>query len=240
MSDFAFEESEKLGVFVCRRVREGEPILYVSHDEDGDWQFLCGGEHGDSSDDDAAIVHLKEIVERDPSLNEIGKLNRLRTAERDAVGSPWRIHDEMEDIVVDNVREHACHVMIVASDGRGPGFAYSIGLEQSFRQPELLCFGLDGAVMHQMINGVRDRMADGEVFADGARISDLIEDHDCVLRRVSRHRYKDFFGYALWFYDGDQFEALQIVWPDPQGRMPWEAGYTLNPALQPDTWLGPS
>ena len=33
-------------------LEEHKPILYVSHDEDGYWQFLCGGSHKEDAASD--------------------------------------------------------------------------------------------------------------------------------------------------------------------------------------------
>lgn len=237
MADFQFDEPENLGVFVCQNILEhGSAVLYVSHDEDGDWQFLCGGAHGDETGDGAKLVCLKEIVTRDGTLNQLADLCRLSHAERDEVGGEWRRHDGMEDIVRANVREHACHVMIVEADDEGPGFSYSIGLTTTYSQPELICFGLAQELTHWMINALRDRMAEGARFEDGQRVSGLIEGFDCVLRRMHRDRYGEYLGYALWFHDGTEFTTLQIVWPDKEHRFPWDDGYSVPEHLQPRTW----
>jgi hypothetical protein len=235
---FSFKLPENLAVFVCDNVRlRGTPILRVSHDGDGDWQFLCGGDHGEDSGDSAAIVCLKDMVARDESLNELAGLCRLGEAERDHPGAPWRIHDGMEDVVRHNVAEHACHVMIVDADDEGPAFAYSIGLTRTYSQPELICFGLRDELMHWMINEIRDRMANGSRFKDGDQVPGLIEGYACVLKRTERAWYREYLGYARWFYEGDNFDTLQIVWPDKQNRYPWDAGYAAPEDQQPATWL---
>jgi hypothetical protein len=41
--------------------------------------------------------------------------------------------------------------------------------------------------------------------------------------------YREHVGYARWFYRGDEFPLLQLVWPDKAGRFPGEPG--ANPAL---------
>lgn len=53
-------------VFTCRRVwDDGEPVRYVSHDEDGSFQFICdGNEH--TSEKEAVYLHVKHIFERGP------------------------------------------------------------------------------------------------------------------------------------------------------------------------------
>lgn len=44
---FEFDEARTARVYVCDRVAGGTAILLVAHDSDGDWQFLCDGDHGD-------------------------------------------------------------------------------------------------------------------------------------------------------------------------------------------------
>ncbi len=237
MAEFRFREPKNLAVFVCDNVMvRNMPILRVSHDEEGDWQFLCGGDHAEGSDDGAAIVCLEHVVENDQSLNEVAELCRLGTATREAPGAQWEIHDGMEDIVRQNVAEHACHVMMMSAEDGGYGFAYSIGLARTYGQPEVACFGLDLDVTHSMINELRDRMDQGSRFADGQSVSGLIEGYDCVLKRMQPTKYRDYLGYALWFYEGEGFDVLQIVWPDKQARYPWDEGYSGPAEQQPATW----
>ena len=47
---FPFADAPDTAAIVCRHVlEEGAPVTYVSHDEDdGMWQFLCGGLHDES------------------------------------------------------------------------------------------------------------------------------------------------------------------------------------------------
>lgn len=75
-------------VFACRHVLDGEqPVLLVSR-QDGDWCFLCGGQHEQSSTDFKAIG-VSHILERDPSLRELLDLETGWEAERNDDTSPW-------------------------------------------------------------------------------------------------------------------------------------------------------
>lgn len=69
---------------------DGAPILYVSHDEDGDWQFLCGGEHPDGGPDGALMACLGCTIAGDPSLNAIAGLGWGQQAIRESAEAPWR------------------------------------------------------------------------------------------------------------------------------------------------------
>jgi hypothetical protein len=73
--------------FVCSHVFEGSrPILLAAHEE-GDWQFLCGGEHG--SGDGPRVVGLNHLLAREPGINAILDLPQNWEAERPDVGRPW-------------------------------------------------------------------------------------------------------------------------------------------------------
>ncbi len=89
---FQFDSPKNEACFTCRHVlEEGKPILYVSHDEDdGAWQFLCGDESHE--DADARIVALFQIVKMDPSVNALCEMPEGVCAERDSVGSEWKVY----------------------------------------------------------------------------------------------------------------------------------------------------
>ena len=84
-----FKVSKKLAVFTCCHiVEENKPILYVKHDHEGDWQFLCGESH---ATEDARIIALKEIVSIDPSVREVSNLRCGQSAIRDSKDSEWKL-----------------------------------------------------------------------------------------------------------------------------------------------------
>lgn len=86
---FAFTVDRHTAVFVCTRVFEGADILYAAHDEDGDWQFLCGDDHEEDGDDSPTIVCFECLVARNPSLNEIADLEPGMAAERPSGTASW-------------------------------------------------------------------------------------------------------------------------------------------------------
>jgi len=96
-AEFKFNEPFNLTTFTTRQwFEENSPILSVSHDTDGYWQFLTG----DQMPEDIRVVALKEIVERDKTLNEVFDLEYGEWAERDFVGGNWtrsRIEDDDQE-----------------------------------------------------------------------------------------------------------------------------------------------
>ena len=85
-TNFKFREARNLGVFTTNDwIEENNPILYVVHDSDGDWQFLTGG----IIEEQAKIVSIEEIIKRDTTLNDVFDLDYGEEAEREFVGGKW-------------------------------------------------------------------------------------------------------------------------------------------------------
>jgi len=87
VTNWPFKDPENYAVVTVSRILDGsKPILYVVHDEDGDWQFLDGG---DVSEDDAKVVSLMQVVGLDPSLKSLADLPTGWKAERRSADQPW-------------------------------------------------------------------------------------------------------------------------------------------------------
>ena len=85
-----FADPKNVAVFTTTQVvRDGRPVLYVSHDlDDGAWQFHTGDETVSASD--AMVVALCEMIEIDPSLTELHDLPFGWIATRESIGAEWR------------------------------------------------------------------------------------------------------------------------------------------------------
>ncbi len=67
-------------------MRDSLPILLVTHDDDGDWQVLCG-----TTDEpaDAMVICLGCLFDRDPTIGELADLPHGWRAWRASPSSPW-------------------------------------------------------------------------------------------------------------------------------------------------------
>lgn len=105
---------------------------------------------------------------------------------------------------------------------RGPDFAYSIGFFHSMGHPEVILFGLPLDTCMKAVNVIGLDIKNGMRFADLKVYADILKmPHLCCFREVSPHHYRDYIGYALWFYESDPFPLLQCVWSDENGHFPW-------------------
>jgi hypothetical protein len=73
MSYWPFADSPDTGVFTTQPVLDGARVRDVHHDQDGDWQILCGTT---LAAEDARIVHFAHLVEMVPSLVSLADLPR--------------------------------------------------------------------------------------------------------------------------------------------------------------------
>lgn len=132
--------------------------------------------------------------------------------------------------LLSDVAEYGWHVAKILDTDKTPGWAFSVGLYKNFNHPEIVIFGLDDELMHSVINSVGEDVRDGKSFVVDGLYPDLIDAYSCTFKPVNQLWYYHFLGYANWFYDGEDYPALQCIWPDKNNRFPWD------PAFNPD-WL---
>lgn len=220
-----FSDPLNLAVLVCWRVaHEGAPILHVVHEADGDWQFLCGGLHGEGSKDLGLVLGLAEVLSLDPSLHELGEMCVNHSAERTRVVEAWRIHDGNEDKIRADVEQFGWHVVLIpeGNHSSAPSFAYTIGVHRSFALPDLLCLGLPLDRAHRIINAAVEEMRRAGAVQEGDRRPEVLKGALCEYLRVPQRSYRPYLGYAIWFYGGCEFPVFQLLYPDAEGRFPGE------------------
>ena len=74
--------------YTTQPVLDGSPIVWVCHDEDDDWQFFA---EEPVSEDEGRVVHLRHLLELDPSLHEVMSMPMGRAASRSDRQQPWSI-----------------------------------------------------------------------------------------------------------------------------------------------------
>ena len=147
--------------------------------------------------------------------------------------------DPADQKVLDDVEKHGWHVVKVLPEGDFPGFAYTVGLFKTFTHPEVLIYGISGDRAHRILNDLGDAIRAGHRFNAGQTDDTLLEGYSCTFRTIPPAQFREHLGFASWFYEGNEFPALQLVYPDRQGRWPWQAGvnegFRLNQPVLADS-----
>ena len=89
--EWLFEDSPQTAVFTTRSITNKEKaVMIVFHDEeDGAWQFL---DNGKICKEDAMIISLKEMIEIDPSIQQLAEMKTGYFAVRENTDSEWEIY----------------------------------------------------------------------------------------------------------------------------------------------------
>ncbi len=126
--------------------------------------------------------------------------------------------------LLDDVDEYGVHIVHITADDKGPAYSFTVGMFENFAQPELIVFGLEEEVAHELLNAAADEADAGHQYLDGSKLDGLLVDYPVRFVTVPKTCYAEHLGLAVWAYEGDSFPCVQMVWPDKQGRWPWDAG----------------
>lgn len=85
-----FYEERNLRVYATSKAFNGGQILYVYHNEDGDWQFHTSLK---PNLDDSMLVCLEEIANLDPTINELYHLKFGWRAFRESREDEWEFEE---------------------------------------------------------------------------------------------------------------------------------------------------
>jgi hypothetical protein len=125
--------------------------------------------------------------------------------------------------IIEDVETHGWHVINVLPEDPHPPHSFSIGLGKTFDHPEIVVVGLRGETAQVFINDIGQRVRQGELFEPGRDYSDLARGFPVRFVAVLHQHFSEYLGWALWFYRGKTFSAIQMVWPDRDGAFPWDA-----------------
>lgn len=132
---------------------------------------------------------------------------------------------ESEAQVLTDIVEYGLHIVHVLADddaNDGARFSYTVGLWHTFEQPEVVVFGLPEEVAHSLLNALADNASEGAKYPAGTSHDDLLHGYPVRMLEIAGDKFDALFGLARWAYEGEDFHAVQLVYPDKQGRWPWD------------------
>lgn len=121
-----------------------------------------------------------------------------------------------------DVETYGCHILKVFGEDELPPFAYSIGIEATSHQPDLLVVGLDLQFSQNLINDYNDRVRNGEVFVPNVPYDGFLAGFPVFFSPMLKQHYQEYLGWGLWFYEGDDFRTFQLIYPTTSGVWPWD------------------
>jgi hypothetical protein len=152
--------------------------------------------------------------------------------------SGWR--DQYDAKIEDMIRDHGWAIQGVGGDTEQVQFSYTIGLHRR-DLPEFIAFGLPMQAAQVILNQLAQQQVDADGFnviqhgttrhdvlvnypAKFVRVLDSTEHLTMANRLARQHAFRT------------PVDALQLCWPDKDGRFQWEPGFSIS---YPVPLLGP-
>ena len=107
-----------------------------------------------------------------------------------------------------------------AQGDTGAPFTYTVGLTAQFL-PELVVYGLDHRSAGALLNAVAATMVDKGELKPGDRVDDILADGRALAIIDLHPENAADFAMVHNIY-GTLLSARQVVWPDENGKFPWE------------------
>lgn len=137
---------------------------------------------------------------------------------------PDRAQDESERKTIKDILRVGVHVLhIFDPKGESSEFSYSVGLWHSHKHPEFLIYGLKSDLRHAVINYLNAEIKLGRSFRNGLSAERVLPGFTVYFQALPINEYRTHLGMARWFYGGDEFPAVQMLWPTTAGIYPWDS-----------------
>lgn len=128
--------------------------------------------------------------------------------------------------VVKSIQKHGFFFTYVSEDGHSSSdsFSFTTGLWKTLNFPEIITFGLPREACAALFSDVFDQIKNGVDLSFDQHLHHM-GNLPIVLTPARRETNNAYLLTAKWFYETDDFPVIQLLWPDPEGRFPWEARF---------------
>ncbi len=107
-----------------------------------------------------------------------------------------------------------------------PTYAYSVGVPDAVGFAEIAVFGLAPAAANGLVELVVDACRGGTEIPLSVELVGLLDNElRCVFAPIDLDEHAAYFPTAFAWYAGRAFEMVQLMFPDRNGFLPYEAGY---------------
>jgi len=134
------------------------------------------------------------------------------------------------------IAEHGWALHSVDGEPGIPGYLYTVGLCRYDHHPELVVTGLRARPAAHLLNTLGDQIHAGTRLTSGRQCTDFPSWPRLALLDVDPDASDELLHFANRRYqtpDSPPIDALQVIWSDPAGHLPWEPGWVLPHDSQP-------
>ncbi len=112
------------------------------------------------------------------------------------------------------------------SDPPQPAYAYSIGLPAAVEFADVAVFGLAPVAANGLVTLVADARRGGTEIPVGVELVGLLDNElRCCFAPIDVEEHAALFATSVAWYRGEMPAMVQLLYPDRNGFLPYEAGY---------------
>lgn len=133
----------------------------------------------------------------------------------------------MDDLIAGDVERNGWSCLTIHDIE--PPFAYTVGLMQTYKHPELILFGRledDAAILADLVAAIRNGNR-----IDAPAAYELLDGFPVATRPVHETQHELYLGFAMGFLTRigrlGELEAVQVFVPDIDGRYPFDPNCAL-------------
>jgi Domain of unknown function (DUF4262) len=133
-----------------------------------------------------------------------------------------------EDLLTEtklNIEKFGLQVICVLGTNYSPSFGYSVGLWETYKHPEIICFGLPTKLTHEIINDVAEIIKNGETIQTNKTYYEIFKKSRAEFIKVADDNINDYFNAAINYFGDNNFPAIQLIWTDRNDKFPWEQDF---------------
>lgn len=113
-----------------------------------------------------------------------------------------------------------------------PPFIYTVGLMKTFDHPEVIIFGLEPKAGHSILSVLVTNVRNGSRYDSVGKHENVLDNFPIGIRPVDESNHESHLGYAMGFCREigriGELRAVQLYWPDADGRFPFEPNCELG------------
>lgn len=136
--------------------------------------------------------------------------------------------DDQDKRLLARVQSKGWHNLSVPGGDGEPAYTFTLGHFLRHDHPELIVVGLKERLASRLLDSAAVGITGlNRRLRPYLRYADIADGLELMFLPVAFKHYKNWLGYANWFYAGlpAPYPALQMVWPDTNGVFPWQPGY---------------
>lgn len=135
--------------------------------------------------------------------------------------------EEYFNNVYNNIKNNGYHTTAVLEEIDFTPFAYSTGIFENFKIPELFISGLGPNLSGELIENYVRKFKFNEVPL-GKKIQYMSDRFAVYFISVENSDISEYAFTSVRFYQDRNYEYLQLIFPDLNGKFPNEVGYNYD------------